>query len=143
MDYGRTIELEIPYDEAVARVKAAFKEQGFGTLTEIDVRATLKEKLGHDMEAYLIIGACNPHLAFRALEIERDIGLLLPCNVVVRERGGKTVVQALDPDVMVRVPGRPELQPIADEAGERIGRALAALQSGASEPVGRDGTAPP
>lgn len=87
MEYARTITLDLPYDQAVPRVKEAFAEQGFGTLTEIDVRATLKNKIGEDIEDYVILGACNPHLAHRALDIEREIGLLLPCNVVVRAAG--------------------------------------------------------
>lgn len=129
MNYGRTIELSLSYEEAVPKVKEAFKEQGFGTLTEIDVRATLKEKIDRDIEPYVILGTCNPNLASRALDIERDIGLLLPCNVVVTERGGKTLVQALDPQVMVAVPERDELKPIADEAAARIARALESLQN--------------
>lgn len=124
MDYGRTIETPLSYEEAVPRVKEALKEQGFGTLTEIDVRATLKEKIGRDIEPYLILGACNPQLASRALDIEREIGLLLPCNVVITVRDGRTLVQALDPQVMVSVPQLDELKPIADEAAERIERAL-------------------
>lgn len=124
MDYGRTIETPLSYEEAVPRVKEALKEEGFGTLTEIDVRATLKEKIDRDIEPYLILGACNPQLASRALDIEREIGLLLPCNVVITVRDGRTLVQALDPQVMVSVPQLDELKPIADEAAERIERAL-------------------
>jgi Uncharacterized conserved protein len=127
MGYAKTIELDISYEEAVPKVKAAFKDQGFGTLTEIDVKATLKEKIGRDIEPYVILGTCNPELASRALDVEREIGLLLPCNVVVTERDGKTLVQALDPQVMVSVPQRDELQPIADEAAARIEKALASL----------------
>jgi uncharacterized protein (DUF302 family) len=127
MKYGRTIEIRMPYAQAVPRVKQAFKDHGFGTLTEIDVKKTLKEKLDVDMEEYVILGVCNPGLAHRALETERDLGLLLPCNVVVRESGGKTLVQALDPDVMVKVPERPELQPIAQQAGKGIDAALQEL----------------
>lgn len=89
MDYGQTIEIHLSYVEAVPRVKEAFKEQGFGTLTEIDVRATLKEKIDRDIEPYVILGTCNPELASKALDIEREIGLLLPCNVIVTERDGK------------------------------------------------------
>ncbi len=107
MRYGRTVQLDLSYEEAVPKVKEAFAAQGFGILTEIDVRATLKDKLDQDMEPYLILGACNPQLAHRALELEPDIGLLLACNVVVRTEGAKTLVQALDPEVMVTVPGRP------------------------------------
>jgi uncharacterized protein (DUF302 family) len=128
MDYGQTIEMELPYEDAVPRVKEAFKEQGFGTLTEIDVRATLKEKIDRDIEPYMILGTCNPELASKALDIEREIGLLLPCNVVVTERDGKTLVQALDPQVMVSVPGNDELKPIAAEASERIAKALESLR---------------
>lgn len=127
MDYGQTIEVSLSYEEALPKVKEAFKEQGFGTLTEIDVRATLKEKIGRDIEPYMILGTCNPELASRALDVEREIGLLLPCNVVVTERDGKTLVQALDPQVLVTVPGRDELKPIADEASARIDKALASL----------------
>jgi uncharacterized protein (DUF302 family) len=127
MTYAKTITLDLPYDQAVPRVKEAFKAQGFGTLTEIDVRSTLKEKLGQDMEAYVILGACNPQLAHRALDIEREIGLLLPCNVVVRADGGRCLVQALDPNIIADVPGNPALQPIAEEAGQRIDAALAEL----------------
>jgi uncharacterized protein (DUF302 family) len=127
MDYGTTITTTLTFDEAVERTRAALAEQGFGVLTEIDVTATLKSKLDEDMEPYLILGACNPQLAHRALGIERDIGLLLPCNVVVRRDGDHTLVQALDPQLMVSLPGRPELQPIADEAGRRLAAALQAV----------------
>lgn len=132
MRYGRTIEVDLSYEEAVPKVKEAFKQQGFGTLTEIDVRKTLKEKLGLEMEDYVILGACNPQLAHRALDIDRDIGLLLPCNVVVRRHEGRTLVQALDPNVLVSVPERAELQSIADEASRRIDAALATLRKEAS-----------
>jgi uncharacterized protein (DUF302 family) len=128
MSYYNTVVLDLSYDEAVPRVKEAFKEQGFGTLTEIDVRATLREKIGAEVEPYVILGACNPELAHRALEAEREIGVLLPCNVVVRTTGDTTTVQALGPDVMVQLPGNPAIQDIADEASRRISAALAALQ---------------
>ena len=134
MDYGRSLEIDLPFLQALPRVKEAFQEQGFGTLTEIDVQATLNQKLGQEMEAYVILGVCNPQLAHRALEIEREIGLLLPCNVVVREQAGRTLVHALDPDVMVRVPEREELRPIAEEASRRIDAALASLSQQTSEP---------
>lgn len=130
MDYARTITLDIPYDDAVPKVKDAFKAQGFGTLTEIDVQATLADKLGVQMERYVILGACNPNLAHRALEVTRDIGLLLPCNVVVREQGDGVLVQALDPMIIAAVPELPELEPIAAEAGERIQAALDNLRGG-------------
>ncbi len=127
MSYGRTITLDLPQDEAVSRVKEAFAEQGFGTLTEIDVQATLEEKLGEQMEPYRILGVCNPQLAHRALDLDRRIGLLLPCTVVVRAGDGATEVEALDPQVMVSIPDDERLRPIADEAGRRIDAALDAL----------------
>lgn len=129
MTYAKTITLDLPYDEAVPRVKEALKAQGFGTLTEIDVQATLKEKLGQDMEAYVILGACNPQLAHRALEVEREIGLLLPCNVVVRADGERSLVQALDPSIIAEVSGNTALPPIAEEAGRRIDAAMAELSA--------------
>lgn len=128
--YARTISLDVAYDEAVPAVKEALMAQGFGTLTEIDVRATLADKLGADIEPYVILGACNPELAHRALELEREIGLLLPCNVVVRAEGERTMVQALDPQVIAEVSGTPGLEAIAEDAGRRIDLALEALQAG-------------
>ena len=127
MDYGMTVRLDRPFAETAERARAALKEQGFGVLTEIDVRATLREKLGTEMEDYLILGACNPPLAHRALDTDRRIGLLLPCNVVVRADGDATIVEALDPQVMMGVTGEPGLKAIADEAARRLAAALAAL----------------
>jgi uncharacterized protein (DUF302 family) len=127
MPYGHTITLDLPFQDAITKVKDAFGAQGFGTLTEIDVQATLKQKLGHDTDPYVILGACNPQLAHQALQIEPELGLLLPCNVVVRRHAGTTLVHALDPQVMVQVPQRPELQPIADDAARRIQAALDTL----------------
>ncbi|MBW8801135.1 MAG: DUF302 domain-containing protein [Streptomyces sp.] len=127
MEYGTGIRLHTGFDDAVARVRDALKDQGFGVLTEIDVQATLKEKLGEDMESYLILGACNPPLAHRALGVDRRIGLLLPCNVVVRADDDTTIVEALDPQIMVGLTGRPELAPVADEAATRLTAALDSL----------------
>ena len=128
MKYDLSITLDLPYEKAVDAVRAALKDQGFGVLTEIDVQATMREKLDVEMEPYVILGACNPPLAHRALEADRMIGLLLPCNVVVRADGDdRALVQALDPAVMITVPEREELRPIADEAGKRLRAALDAL----------------
>lgn len=132
MGYGTGIRLRASFDDAVARVRSALRDQGFGVLTEIDVQATLKEKLGEDMEPYLILGACSPPLAHRALEVDRRIGLLLPCNVVVRAEGDVIVVEALDPQIMVGLTGQAALAPVADEAAARLGAALDAL---GGEPV--------
>jgi uncharacterized protein (DUF302 family) len=129
MDYGITVRISAPFAEVVARVRDALKVQGFGVLTEIDVQATLRDKLGEDLENYLILGACNPPLAHRALTADRRIGLLLPCNVVVRTDAGQTVIEALDPQTMVAVTGQPSLQPVADEAAARLRAALSSLQT--------------
>ncbi|MFC3897685.1 DUF302 domain-containing protein [Lentzea rhizosphaerae] len=129
MKYDLTITLDLSYEDAVPAVRAALKEQGFGVLTEIDVRATMREKLDAEVEPYVILGACNPPLAHRALEIDRTIGLLLPCNVVVRADNGGTLVQALDPNVMTELTGREELRPVAEEAGRRLRAALDSLTS--------------
>ena len=127
MSFGKAITVDVPFEEAVAKVRGALKDEGFGVLTEIDVTATMREKLGADIEDYVILGACNPPLAYSALGVDRSIGLLLPCNVVVRAGGGRTVVEALDPHVMVQLTGLSELVPIADEAASRLDRVLAAL----------------
>ena len=128
MDYGITIRVPVPFAETVTRVRGALRAQGFGVPTEIDVQATLRDKLGEEIEEYLILGACNPPLAHRALTADRRIGLLLPCNVVVRAEAGQTVVEALDPQTMVAVTGQRSLQPVADEAAARLRSALDSLQ---------------
>jgi uncharacterized protein (DUF302 family) len=125
--YGFGTTLQMPYEEAVPRVKEALKAEGFGVLTEIDVRRTLREKLGTEMEPYIILGACNPPLAHRALEQEPDIGLLLPCNVVVRAVGEGTLVEVADPQAMLGIVGNKELNTIAEEAKQRLQRAIASL----------------
>ncbi|MFD5467759.1 DUF302 domain-containing protein [Kitasatospora sp. NPDC127059] len=127
MDYGIPLTLDLPFDEAVERVRAALAEQGFGILTEIDVQATLRAKLGEEIEEYVILGACNPALAHRALQVDRRIGLLLPCNVVVRAADGHAVVEVMDPQLMVRVTERPALEAVADEAAGRLRAALDVL----------------
>ena len=132
-DYAHRVELEIPYDAAVERATRALKEQGFGVLTEIDIRAKLKEKIGADFRRYVILGACNPPLAHRALQSELEVGVLLPCNVVVYEKdGGGSVVAAMAPRAaMSIVSDNPELARVADEADERLKKALAALATAA------------
>ncbi|MEJ7801541.1 MAG: DUF302 domain-containing protein [Ilumatobacter sp.] len=127
MDFTRRIELDATYDDTIGRVTDALADQGFGVLTEIDVRQTLKDKLDIDIEPQVILGACNPQLAHRALEIDPRVAALLPCNVVVRTENGRTVVEALDPKLIAEVPGNPALAPIAEEAGQRIQAALDAL----------------
>ncbi|MDJ0383172.1 DUF302 domain-containing protein [Streptomyces sp. G-G2] len=127
MSYDRTVRLSSGFDDTVTAVREALIEQGFGVLTEIDVTATMKAKLGHEMEDYLILGACNPSLAHQALEADRNIGLFLPCNVVVRRDGETTLVQALDPGTMVTLTGLDALRPVAADATKRLDSALAAL----------------
>jgi uncharacterized protein (DUF302 family) len=125
--YGFGTHLNLPYDEAVERVKDALKTEGFGVLTEIDVRETMREKLGVEMEPYIILGACNPPLAHRALEQEPDIGLLLPCNVVVRAEGATSRVDIADPQAMLGIVGNEQISSVAEEAKQRLQRVVVAL----------------
>ena len=129
MEFTQRVEVDQPYEEVIGRVKEALKEQGFGILSEIDVRATLKDKLDLDVEPQVILGACNPQLAHRALAIDARIATLLPCNVVVRTERGRTIVEALDPKLIAEIPGNPDLAPIAEDAGRRIKAALDLLSS--------------
>ncbi|HZS76744.1 MAG TPA: DUF302 domain-containing protein [Ktedonobacteraceae bacterium] len=126
--YGFGTRLNLAYEEAVQRVKDALKVEGFGVLTEIDMRKTMREKLGVEMEPYIILGACNPPLAHRALEVESDIGLLLPCNVVVRAEGSASRVDIADPQAMLGIVGSEQLSVVADEAKQRLQRVVAALE---------------
>lgn len=133
-DYGMSVVLDADLVTARTQVEAALAEQGFGVLTEIDVAATLKKKIGKDVPPQVILGACNPHLADRALEAEPSIGLLLPCNVVLRDSGdGRTIVSALDPSVMVTFTGNPALEPIAAEARLKLGAVLDAISPEADQ----------
>ncbi|MFF0298478.1 DUF302 domain-containing protein [Kitasatospora sp. NPDC004615] len=118
-----------PFKDAADRVRAALAAQGFGILTEIDMTATMQAKLGVGMEDYLILGACNPPFAHRALEVDRRVGLMMPCNVVLRDIGGGILVEAMDPQLMVQFTGRPELGEVADEAAAKLRAALAALKA--------------
>lgn len=129
MTDGLTVHVPAPFAEVVARVKESLADQGFGILTEIDVRATMKTKLDAELEDYVILGACNPPLAFRALAADRHVGVLLPCNVVVRAEDDGTRVEAVDPADMVTMTGQPALEPVAAEATQRLQAALAAVGS--------------
>jgi uncharacterized protein (DUF302 family) len=119
--------LAIPYDQAIERVTAALKTEGFGVLTEIDVKATLRKKLDVDFRRYAILGACNPPLAHRALSTALDIGLLLPCNVIVYEDDGGSAVAILDPLAMLSIVDNPDLETVATEARARLQRVIDAL----------------
>ncbi|MEW5989050.1 MAG: DUF302 domain-containing protein [Chloroflexota bacterium] len=128
-DYGLRTHLNLPYEQTVEKVTAALKDEGFGVLTEIDVKATLKKKLDVGFRKYIILGACNPPLAYRAFQSELEVGLLLPCNVIVYEDEveGGSVVSIVDPLAMLGVVANAGLTPIANEARARLERVLAAL----------------
>ncbi len=130
MNLGISTSLHTSFDDAVTRTRQALAEQGFGVLTEINVKATLKAKLGHDMEDYLILGACNPPLAHRAIDANRQIGLLLPCNVVVRtdpDHAGTVLVEAMNPAMLVEVTGEPSLRPVSEEVTGKLQAAIDSL----------------
>ena len=126
--YGLRVLMDCDLEEAESRARSALAEEGFGILTEIDVKATLKAKIDVDRAPYKILGACNPGLANRALNAEEEIGLLLPCNVVVYEGAEGTVVEALDPGIMSSVTDAPEMEVIASEAREKLSRAMLSLE---------------
>ncbi|TXI57962.1 DUF302 domain-containing protein [Mycolicibacter arupensis] len=131
MTAGLNTTVHAPFGDVVKRTIEALADHGFGVLTTIDVTATLKQKLGHDMEDYLILGACNPALAQRALDVDRHIGQLMPCNVVVRcdpaDPAGGILVEAMDPTVMTQTTSQTGLQEIADEATTKLRAAIDTL----------------
>ena len=130
--YGMKTRIATPFDQAIELVTQALADEGFGILTEIDVKATLKKKLDADFRPYRILGACNPPLARQALTTELDIGLLLPCNVIVYDDEGGTVVSIADPGAMVDLTGNPALKEVADQARARLGRVLETVSRGGS-----------
>lgn len=128
LTFGLRKDSSAGYAETIERVKAALKEQGFGVLTEIDVKATLKAKIGEDVAPYIILGACNPPLAHRAIAANPEVGMLLPCNVVVRETpGGGVVVEAMDPVAAMGIVQDEAVKAVAQEARDGIAKALEAL----------------
>lgn len=127
--YGHHIEIEGPFEQALTRVQAALKAEGFGILSDIDIQKAMQEKLGVDMRAYRILGACNPPLAHQALQADPEIGLLLPCNVTVRQvRDDRVTVGFLDPQTMVQLTSSPAVAAVADDAGQRLSRVRQALE---------------
>ena len=127
MKYGMSRQVDLPYDRAVEKVTEELKKEEFGVLTSIDVRETMKKKLNADFKRYVILGACNPPFAHKALQAEENIGLLLPCNVVVYEQGDASVVATFDPMVMTQVMENEQIVPIATEIKQRLERVLAAV----------------
>lgn len=126
--YGMRRTVDISYEDAVAKVRETLQAEGFGVLTEIDVKATLRKKLDVDFRKYVILGACNPPFAYRSLQAERDIGLLLPCNVIVYEEDdGTTVVAAMDPAAAMGMIENTELSDVAEEVRARLARAVEAM----------------
>jgi len=127
ISYGFKKELDLGFDDALAKVTAELKKEGFGVLTEIDVKATLAKKLDVDFPRYQILGACNPHNAHKALLAEEDIGLMLPCNVIVYEREGKSVVSVIKPTVAMGMIDNPELKKIAEGVEDKLKRVFEAI----------------
>jgi uncharacterized protein (DUF302 family) len=128
VSYDMSVTIQSPFEQTVAHVKEALKTEGFGVLTEIDVQRTLREKLGVEMERYVILGACNPPLAYQALQLEPQIGLLLPCNVVIRETTEGCLIEAVDPEAMLGIVGNTHVAAVAHEARERLQRVIARLE---------------
>ncbi len=124
MSYGISKIVDLTYEEAINKVTEELKKEGFGVLTTIDVKETLKKKLDVDFDKYIILGACNPPFAYKALQAEYDLGLLLPCNVVVYERNGKVCVSAFDPMVMTQIIDNPALKEIAQEVRKKLERVI-------------------
>ncbi len=124
MNYGYKRQVNLDYETPVKKTKAALKKEGFGIITEIDVKATVKNKLNIDVDKYIILGACNPAFAHKALEMEKDLGLLMPCNVVVYEDKGKTYVVSTRPTVTMGVVGNPQLTPVAAQVEEKLKKAI-------------------
>ncbi|MGB3375613.1 MAG: DUF302 domain-containing protein [Microbacterium sp.] len=130
MSYGTTISIDTPFSTTLERVRKELQDEGFGILTEINVTATMAEKLDASIENYVILGACNPPLAYQALDIDRSIGMLLPCNVVVRSAADDTtIVEILDPQLMATLSGLNELRGPADDASARLGRVIERLHA--------------
>jgi uncharacterized protein (DUF302 family) len=128
MSYGLSKTVSLSYERAIERVTEELTKEGFGVLTTIDVKETLKKKLNVDFNKYIILGACNPSFAHQALQAEEQIGLLLPCNVIVYERDGKTVVSAFDPMSMTKVMDNEAVRPIAEEVRAKLERVINAVR---------------
>lgn len=128
-EYGRCIAVDMSVEQAIEAAKGALKEEGFGVLCEIDVQKTLQEKIGAQVEPYVILGACNPNFAHQSLQQEPNLGLLLPCNVIVRQAEGATIVAAIDAQKLLSVVGNPALQAVAHEVNQRMDRVIDKLDA--------------
>lgn len=127
MKYGFSKTTDYSFEEAIQKVTDELKKEGFGVLTTIDVKDTLKNKLNVDFKKYTILGACNPPLAHQALQAEEELGLLLPCNVIVYEKEGKSVVSVFDPMVMAHIIDNPNMKPVAEEVKKKLERVIEAV----------------
>lgn len=127
MKYGFSKITDYGFEQAIDKVTEELKKEGFGVLTTIDVKDTLKKKIDVDFKKYTILGACNPKLAYSALQVEEELGLLLPCNIIVYEKSGKTVVSVFDPIIMTVVIENPEMKPVAEEVKKKLQRVLEAV----------------
>lgn len=124
MDYGFSKSFDLPFEQTIDKVTDELKKEGFGVLTSIDVKETLKKKINVDFKKYTILGACNPPIAHRALLEEEELGLLLPCNIIVYEKGDKTVVSVFDPMIMTKVIDNEKIVPVAGQVKEKLERVL-------------------
>jgi len=127
MQYGFSKTVDLPYEQAIEKVTAELKKEGFGVLTSIDVKETLKQKINVDFKKYTILGACNPPIAYKALQEEEELGLLLPCNVIIYEKDDKTQVSIFDPMAMTWIMENDMMKPIATEVQEKLQRVLKAI----------------
>jgi uncharacterized protein (DUF302 family) len=140
INYGFTKKLDIPYETVIELVRAALKKEGFGVLTEIDVQNKVKEKLGIDMNKYIILGACNPQHAYKAILIEENIGLMLPCNVIIYEKDGKTVLSFIRPMVAMQMVDNLQLQKVSEEVEGKLKNAFDAIKTRKLEYHGHSGS---
>jgi len=127
MKYGFSKTTDYSFEQAIEKVTEELKKEGFGILTTIDVKDTLKKKIDVDFKKYTILGACNPKLAHNALQVEEELGLLLPCNVIVYEKNDKTVISIFDPSIMTLVIDNPDMKPVAEEVKNKLEKVLAAV----------------
>ena len=127
MSYGISKIVTLSFEQAIEKVTEELKKEGFGVLTTIDMKETLKKKIDVDIPRYTILGACNPHFANKALQVEQEIGLLLPCNILVYEQNGSVIVSAFDPGAMEKIVSNPAIQPLSEEVRQKVQRVIAAL----------------